>query len=77
MKPEPSPSIPLIPSHFDGESDRPRVRSCLRFQVSGFPTLNIYVDGKKAEEYSGKRELDLLSEFVEKHLAGEKAKDEL
>jgi len=37
--------------------------------VNGFPTLNIYKDGEKAEEYSGKRDLDTLAAFVEKHLA--------
>jgi len=47
--------------------------------VNGFPTLNIYKDGEKAEEYSGKRDLDSLSAFVEKHLAPatEGTKDEL
>jgi len=47
--------------------------------VNGFPTLNIYKDGEKAEEYSGKRDLESLSAFVEKHLAPatEGAKDEL
>jgi thioredoxin domain-containing protein 5 len=45
--------------------------------VKGFPTLHIYKDGAKAEEYSGKRGLGELIEFVEKHLAVEVAKDEL
>jgi len=49
--------------------------------VNGFPTLNIYKDGEKVAEYSGKRDLDALVEFVEKHTkpAGEEkeVKDEL
>ena len=43
--------------------------------MNGFPTLNLYKDGKKAEEYSGKRNLDDLVAFVEKH--AKKEKDEL
>jgi len=31
----------------------------------------------KVEEYSGKRDLAALTEFVEKHLAAEPTKDEL
>jgi len=49
--------------------------------VNGFPTLNIYKDGVKVEEYNGKRDLSQLQEFVEKHLtvkSGDKeVKDEL
>eukprot|EP00092_Neocalanus_flemingeri_P060104 GFUD01071999.1.p1 GENE.GFUD01071999.1~~GFUD01071999.1.p1 ORF type:complete len:414 (+),score=147.69 GFUD01071999.1:53-1243(+) len=43
--------------------------------VNGFPTLNIYKDGVKAEEYSGKRDLAELEKFVEKHLAAKPAKE--
>merc|ERR1719508_502699 len=47
--------------------------------VNGFPTLHIYKDGVKAEEYNGKRDLAELEKFVEKHLATGSAneKDEL
>jgi len=49
--------------------------------VNGFPTLNIYKDGVKVEEYSGKRDLSQLQDFVEKHLSAKteekEAKDEL
>jgi thioredoxin domain-containing protein 5 len=49
--------------------------------VNGFPTLNIYKDGVKVEEYSGKRDLNQLKDFVEKHLSAKtvekEAKDEL
>jgi len=47
--------------------------------VNGFPTLHIYKDGVKAEEYNGKRDLAELEKFVEKHLAAGSAneKDEL
>jgi len=44
--------------------------------VNGFPTLNIYKDGEKVGEYSGKRDLEALAAFVEKHL-GTQEKDEL
>jgi len=46
--------------------------------VNGFPTLNIYKSGEKVEEYSGKRDMDSLVAFVEKHTAPAAAeKDEL
>jgi len=44
--------------------------------VNGFPTLNLYKDGEKVAEYSGKRDLDALAAFVEKHSAKD-VKDEL
>ena len=43
-------------------------------QVNGFPTLNIYKNGKKIEEFNGKRSLEDLEAFVNKHLP---TKDEL
>ena len=46
-----------------------------RFQVKGFPTLNIYKDGKKITEYNGKRGLEELEKFVKEHSGAEK--DEL
>merc|ERR1712158_353380 len=42
--------------------------------VNGFPTLNIYKDGEKIEEYNGKRTIEDLEAFISKHLA---KKDEL
>jgi len=55
--------------------------------VNGFPTVILYKDGEKVEEYAGKRELEALKAFVEKHKMPvakdeekeeeEKAKDEL
>ena len=42
--------------------------------VTGFPTLNLYKDGKLVEEYKGKRTLEDLEAFVQKHLS---SKDEL
>jgi len=42
--------------------------------VNGFPTLNIYKNGEKIEEFNGRRELSDLEDFVNKHLA---SKDEL
>merc|ERR1712058_19419 len=50
---------------------------CSAHGVNGFPTLNVYKDGVKAEEYNGKRDLAELAKFVDKHLAAEPAKDEL
>jgi len=43
--------------------------------VKGFPTLNIYKDGKKITEYNGKRGLEELEKFVKEHSGA--AKDEL
>jgi len=54
---------------------------CNSHGVNGFPTLNIYKDGVKVEEYNGKRDLPQLQDFVEKHLSAKTAtketKDEL
>jgi len=63
----------------DGNANR---ELCSAHGVNGFPTLNIYKNGEKAEEYSGKRDLEDLAAFVEKHLAApadeaKEAKDEL
>ena len=45
--------------------------------VNGFPTLNIYKDGEKVEEFNGKRTLEDLVAFVEKAAAaGGEAKAE-
>lgn len=35
--------------------------------VDGFPTIFLYKNGKKVEEYNGNRSLDELYEFVNKH----------
>eukprot|EP00088_Acartia_fossae_P068785 TRINITY_DN879_c1_g1_i10.p1 TRINITY_DN879_c1_g1~~TRINITY_DN879_c1_g1_i10.p1 ORF type:complete len:406 (-),score=166.65 TRINITY_DN879_c1_g1_i10:400-1617(-) len=43
--------------------------------VNGFPTLNIYNNGEKADEYTGKRDFDSLLAFVEKHVKGGEAKE--
>jgi len=42
---------------------------CSTHGVNGFPTLNIYKDGVKADEYSGKRDLAELVAYVEKYQA--------
>jgi len=44
--------------------------------VNGFPTLNIYKNGEKVEEYTGKRDLGLLKEFVKKHASEDEEKKE-
>ena len=44
--------------------------------MNGFPTLNIYKDGEKVDEFNGKRGLDDLAVFVDK-TSGKEAKDEL
>ncbi|XP_057326193.1 thioredoxin domain-containing protein 5 homolog [Microplitis mediator] len=43
-------------------------------EVDGFPTLVLYKNGKKVDEYNGSRTLDDLHDFVVKHL---QAHDEL
>jgi len=48
---------------------------CDSHGVNGFPTLNIYKDGVKAEEFNGKRDLAELEKFVEKHVAAAPAKE--
>jgi len=50
---------------------------CDKQGVNGFPTLHMFKDGEKVEEYNGRRGLDELVAFVEKHSAPEKEKDEL
>jgi len=37
------------------------------YQVNGFPTMFLYRDGKKVEEYEGNRSLDDLYSFVSKN----------
>jgi len=52
---------------------------CSTNGVNGFPTLNIYKDGVKADEYSGKRDLTDFVAYIEKHQAApepEVAKEE-
>ena len=44
--------------------------------MNGFPTLNIYKDGEKVDEFNGKRGLEDLAAFVDK-TSGKEAKDEL
>jgi len=48
---------------------------CTAQGVNGFPTLNIYKDGEKVDEYNGKRTIGDLEAFVNKHLTA--TKDEL
>ncbi len=45
------------------------------YQVNGFPTLFIFSNGEKVGEYNGKRELEDLKAFVNKHLEGEKKEE--
>ena len=47
------------------------------FQVNGFPTLKIFKDGKMVEEYNGKRAIEDLAKFVDKHADAKQEKDEL
>lgn len=50
------------------------------FQVNGFPTLLLFKNGEKVDEFNGKRDLEDLKAFVNKYLepaAEEKKKDEL
>jgi len=64
-------------AHVDCTADDNANRELCNGQgVNGFPTLNIYKDGEKVDEYSGKRELEDLATFVESHLAPKEAKEE-
>ncbi|KAK0490375.1 protein disulfide isomerase [Armillaria novae-zelandiae] len=40
---------------------------CSANDVKGYPTLNLYKDGKLVEPFKGARELDLLVPFIKKH----------
>ena len=70
-------NVPLFPDnaavtigHVDCTADGNTNRElCSAHGVNGFPTLNIYKDGQKADEYNGKRDLEDLVAFVEKQLA--------
>jgi len=57
-------------------NDNKNKELCNAQGVNGFPTLNIYKDGEKVDEFNGKRGLDDLSAFVDK-TSGKEAKDEL
>ncbi|XP_028967068.1 thioredoxin domain-containing protein 5 [Galendromus occidentalis] len=50
-------------------------RICSEKEIQGYPSLILYKDGARVEEYNGSRDLDDLKEFVERHLSG--TKDEL
>lgn len=43
---------------------------CAEQEVDGFPTVYIYRNGEKIEEYNGSRSLDDLFEYVNKHADG-------
>jgi len=57
-------------------NDNKNKELCNAQGVNGFPTLNIYKDGEKVDEFNGKRGLDDLAVFVDK-TSGKEAKDEL
>jgi len=68
----------VVIGHVDCTADDNLNRPLCNAQgVKGFPTLIVFKDGVKVEEYSGGRDLAALAKFVEKHLAAEPAKDEL
>ncbi|XP_063244147.1 thioredoxin domain-containing protein 5 homolog [Bacillus rossius redtenbacheri] len=50
---------------------------CGQEEVNGFPTLFLYKDGKKVEEYSGSRSLEDLYDFVSRHREEGAKRDEL
>lgn len=52
-------------------------KTCNTQGVGAYPTLLILKDGVKIEEYSGGRDLQTLTDFVEKHLAAEPINNEL
>jgi len=57
-------------------NDNKNKELCNAQGVNGFPTLNIYKDGEKVDEFNGKRGLEDLAAFVDK-TSGKEAKDEL
>lgn len=42
---------------------------CTKNSINGYPTLIMYKKGKKLEEYSGARDLESLTTFINKYLA--------
>ena len=40
---------------------------CKKNNIEGYPSLQIYKDGKQLEEFRDDREFDLLVNFVDKH----------
>merc|ERR1712136_609816 len=47
-------------------NDNKNKELCNAQGVNGFPTLNIYKDGEKVDEFNGKRGLDDLAAFVDR-----------
>lgn len=43
---------------------------CSEQEVDGFPTIFIYKEGDKLDEYNGSRQLEDLYEFISKHAGG-------
>merc|ERR1711988_1323964 len=64
-----------------GDGENANNELCDSNSVDGFPTLIIYNEGVKVEEFNGKRDIFQLQKFVKKHLtenSGQKeVKDEL
>jgi len=58
-------------------NDNKNKELCNAQGVDGFPTLNIYRDGQKIDEFNGKRGLEDLANFVEKSLEKKFEKEEL
>ncbi|EFX87477.1 hypothetical protein DAPPUDRAFT_43137 [Daphnia pulex] len=50
---------------------------CADQKVNGFPTMFLYSNGEKVEEYDGNRSLDDMFSFVAKLMNDKQAKDEL
>lgn len=50
---------------------------CADQKVNGFPTMFLYSNGEKVEEYDGNRSLDDMFSFVAKLINDKQAKDEL
>jgi len=60
----------VLIGHVDCTADENANRAlCDAHGVNGFPTLHMFKDGKKVEEYNGRRGLDELVAFVEKFTA--------
>jgi len=58
-----STSVKIAKVDCTDESNR---QLCVSEKVNGFPTMFLYQDGKKVEEYDGNRSLEDLYSFVAK-----------
>lgn len=44
------------------------VELCMNQNINGYPTLVLFKNGDRIDEYAGHREIDLFEEFLNKYL---------